>query len=417
MNPSATLDSRPASDRVDSIDLLRGLIVVVMLFVNDLASVGGAPAWLKHVAPPEADGLTLVDLVFPAFLFIVGLSLPIALERRLAATGPGRVLVHICVRAASLLLIGVYMVNSEHLPTDAPVYRASWNLLMYSGVILVWLVPRRADPNAAAGAIRRWVGIVILLGVALWYRNPNLEGWFQLRPHWWGILGLIGWAYLVSALVYLFLRHNPAAQVGVVGLLYCVYFADQVDFFRALASLDRVVDIGSMLGSLPAITLTGAIAGRMILLSAEPSTHLRRIGGAWWFGLALATGGVLLHALRELHPMFIVNKNAATPAWCLLSSAYTLWLWAGLHLVTDAAGRGGRPRWVADAGRNALLAFMAGPILYAAIELVSALLGGWHFYALLGTHFNVGLGRSLVFALGAAGLIGWLWRRGWTLKL
>jgi hypothetical protein len=284
-------------------------------------------------------------------------------------------------------------------------------------VILVWLVPRQKEPAASAGAIRRWAGIVILLGVALWYRNPNQEGWLQLRPHWWGILGLIGWAYLVSALVYLFLRHNPAAQVGVVGLLYCVYFADGVDFFRTLASLDRMVDIGSMLGSLPAITLSGAIAGRMILLPTEPSTHLRRIGDAWWFGLALATGGVLLHALRELHPMFIVNKNAATPAWCLLSSACTLWLWAALHLLTDAAGRGGRPRWVADAGRNALLAFIAGPILYAGIELVSALLGGWHFYALLGTPFNLGLARSLVFALGVAGLIGWLWRRGWTLKL
>jgi predicted acyltransferase len=411
------LGSHPASDRVDSVDLVRGLIVVVMLFVNDLASVSGAPAWLKHVAPPEADGMTLVDLVFPAFLFIVGLSLPIALERRLNARGLGPVLVHLVVRAASLLLIGVYMVNAEQLPADAPVYRASWNLLMYTGVILVWLVPRRANPNAAASAIRRWVGIVVLLGAALWYRNPNQEGWFQLQPHWWGILGLIGWAYLVSALVYLLLRHNPAAQVGVVGLLYCVYFADQVEFFRALASLDRVVDLGSMLGSLPAITLTGAIAGRMILFPTEPSSHLRRIVGAWWFGLALATAGLLLHALRELHPMFIVNKNAATPAWCLLSSAYTLWLWAGIHLVTDAAGRGGRPRWVADAGRNALSAFMAGPILYAVIELVSALLGGWHFYALLGTHFNVGLGRSLAFALGTAGLIGWLWRRGWTLKL
>ncbi|HOC24585.1 MAG TPA: DUF5009 domain-containing protein, partial [bacterium] len=71
------------ANRIRSIDVARGLTVLVMLFVNDLAGVTGAPGWMKHISPSTADGYTFVDLVFPAFLFIVGLSLPIALEKRL----------------------------------------------------------------------------------------------------------------------------------------------------------------------------------------------------------------------------------------------------------------------------------------------------------------------------------------------
>jgi heparan-alpha-glucosaminide N-acetyltransferase len=402
---------------VGSVDLLRGLTILVMLFVNDLASVGGTPGWLQHVHPPDADGMTLVDVVFPAFLFIVGLSLPLALERRLATTGPRSVVIHTCVRAASLLAIGVFMVNGEHLPADPPCYRVGWTLLVYLGVFLVWVVPRQAGPATRGTVIRRWVGIAILLGAALWFREPDPGSWLQFRPRWWGILGLIGWAYLVSAAIYLLLRRNLAAQVSAIGLLYCVYLADRAEFFEAFSTFDRLVDIGSMLGSLPAITLSGAVAGQLLLLSPERPRNARKIAAALGFGLILATAGMLLHALREIHPMFIINKIAATPPWCLLSSACTIWIWAGIHRVTDASGFGGRPRLLADAGRNALLAFIAGPIGYATVDLVAWLAGGWDFYAQLGNSFGTGLWRSLAFALGVTWLTGWLWRRGWTLKL
>ena len=69
-------------DRLASLDALRGFTILVMIFVNDVAGVSGAPAWMKHIDPPDADGMTFVDVVFPAFLFIVGMSIPMALERR-----------------------------------------------------------------------------------------------------------------------------------------------------------------------------------------------------------------------------------------------------------------------------------------------------------------------------------------------
>ncbi len=53
-----------------------------MIFVNDLWSLTHVPRWLLHTAAEE-DGMGLSDVVFPAFLFIVGLSIPHALKARL----------------------------------------------------------------------------------------------------------------------------------------------------------------------------------------------------------------------------------------------------------------------------------------------------------------------------------------------
>ena len=72
--------------RVASVDTLRGLVILLMIFVNDLGP--GAPAWMHHIQPPDADGMTLADVVFPAFLFIVGISIPLAIERSRPTSPP-----------------------------------------------------------------------------------------------------------------------------------------------------------------------------------------------------------------------------------------------------------------------------------------------------------------------------------------
>ena len=54
-------------DRINSIDILRGIIILLMMFVNDLASVSNVPKCLSH-APLETNWMTIPDVVFPAFL-------------------------------------------------------------------------------------------------------------------------------------------------------------------------------------------------------------------------------------------------------------------------------------------------------------------------------------------------------------
>ena len=67
--------------RIVSIDAFRGLTILVMVFVNQLAGVSGVPQWARHMKA-DADAMSFVDVVFPAFLFIVGMSIPFALNQR-----------------------------------------------------------------------------------------------------------------------------------------------------------------------------------------------------------------------------------------------------------------------------------------------------------------------------------------------
>src|ERR1700749_4773259 len=72
-----------SNERILSIDAFRGITILVMIFVNELAGIRDIPQWMKHM-PRDADAMTFVDLVFPAFLFIVGMSIPFALQNRLS---------------------------------------------------------------------------------------------------------------------------------------------------------------------------------------------------------------------------------------------------------------------------------------------------------------------------------------------
>ncbi len=397
------------SSRLTSLDVLRGLNVWVMLFVNDLAGVAGVPAWLKHISPPSADGMTLVDVVFPAFLFIAGLSLPLALERRFASgESPAATARHILSRTLVLLLLGVLMVNGESMRSGGPLDPRLWNLLLYAGICLVW--------TAAAGSprTRRIIGVLLLAAAVLLYRGQGETGLIEMRPRWWGILGLIGWAYGVTAFLYLFLRRNRTALAGAVVLLYCLYLADGVGFFGNYFGISRFLNVGGALGSHAAVTASGALLG--ITLIEPEKRRFGRILSALSFAAVLGAAGVILHALHGVHRMFIYNKIAATPPWCLVSSAWTALIWAAVYWLVEVKKLAFGTGLLASAGRNALFAFILGPIAYSLFDLPALLLGSSPYWA-LGRSFLPGLLRSIVFAFAALGLTAFLQNRKLYLRI
>ena len=408
-----------ASGRVESIDVLRGVTILLMIFVNDIAGVTGTPAWMKHVSPPDADGMTFVDVVFPAFLFIVGMSMPFSIARRLErGCTPWSLWPHVLIRTLGLLTIGVFMVNSGSVSDEGMLNPHVWTLLMYAAVILVWNTPPRES-----GTKRRVIfglrvtGLGLLAVMAVLYRGNSEPGLIEIRPYWWGILGLIGWAYLVSCAAFIPLRHRPAGLVGVMALLYCVYMASSVGFFSGLTWITRWVDIGSMWGSLAAVTLSGVILGQALTPDSPVKTHRTRIRWAFAYAFGLAAAGTLLHSLRDIHDMFIINKIFATPPWCLWSSAITVWVWIVIYWVMDVRGW---KRWavaVEPAGNNALFAYILAPILYSVFALLATAFEWGNFYDRLGGSFATGFWRSLVFAFAVTGLAGTLRRVGVQLKL
>src|SRR5262245_16069617 len=110
---------RPFTQRLASIDVFRALTMLLMIFVNDLWSLTNIPQWLEHTQANE-DGMGLADVVFPAFLFIVGLSLPFAIGSRWAkGASQSSILKHILVRTIALLVMGFFHVNMESYNSEA----------------------------------------------------------------------------------------------------------------------------------------------------------------------------------------------------------------------------------------------------------------------------------------------------------
>src|SRR5262249_40617685 len=154
-----------------------------------------------------------VDVVFPAFLFIVGMSIPFGIGRRLQqGQSLWRVWLHILGRTGGLLMIGVFMVNQEEISERGVLSSSLLALLMYAGVMLIWNAPLREWRGARLLSWgMRVLGVVLLVALAMLYRGKEEQPTFiQLRPHWWGILGLIGWAYLVACIAYMLQRRQLA---------------------------------------------------------------------------------------------------------------------------------------------------------------------------------------------------------------
>src|SRR3954471_15481299 len=79
--PASSADSvKP--QRLVSLDLLRGLAVIGMIIVNEMAGQQGQGPVYPLLLHSHWDGLTIADVVFPAFLFMVGVSIPLSFRAR-----------------------------------------------------------------------------------------------------------------------------------------------------------------------------------------------------------------------------------------------------------------------------------------------------------------------------------------------
>ena len=106
-------DVKTKTARVNCIDVMRSLTMLLMLFVNDIPGTKNVPHWLFHAAYDE-DMLGFSDTIFPAFLFCVGLSVPFALGSRLRrGDSQAGVLSHVLWRTFALVMMGLFTLNGD----------------------------------------------------------------------------------------------------------------------------------------------------------------------------------------------------------------------------------------------------------------------------------------------------------------
>lgn len=402
MNTISSPSPIAGNTRLPAVDLLRGFTMLLMVFVNDLWSLKDVPQWMLHVAS-DADGMGLSDVVFPAFLFITGLSLPLALAARTAkGDDPLKLVTHIIIRSFALIVMGLFLVNGEYMNAAATgMSRHAWYVSSCAAFIMIW--------NSYPGLTdRKWVkffrsaGIMILLGLAWIYRGGNGEVPYVFKPHWWGILGLIGWAYLAAGIITISVRGNIAGILS-SWLLFCaismLHHADK------LPKVFYVLPEPIVGGTMTALVLGGVLTMTIYLSKGALDQNGRK------FRVLVIGFTALLLGYWITRPIWGLSKLHATPAWLFICSGITLALFAIILSLPRSVTESHWMQPLRAAGANTLLTYLMPFFAYAVVSASPVSWPGWMLTS------PIGLVKSALFAILCAEVAALLARRWVRLQL
>jgi predicted acyltransferase len=394
---------RPFTQRLASIDVFRALTMLLMIFVNDLWTLKDIPQWLEHTQANE-DGMGLADTVFPAFLFIVGLSIPFAIGNRWAkGASQSNILGHILIRSFALLVMGFFHVNLENYNnTAAMLPKPVWEILLTVSFFFIWL-DYPSSLSERKKIILQGVGIALLVFLAGVYKGDENGHTVWLRPQWWGILGLIGWSYLLAALVFQFSKGRLSLLIGAFLFFTLFNIAAKEGWLQVLNPIRHYVWITGD-GSLPALTMAGIIIAVLYSSLAEKGRYNKCYTLFLLLGVLMLAGGF---AMRPIGGG--ISKIHATPSWIAICTGISILVFTGLIWLVDQKKK---QHWfdiIKPAGTSTLTAYLLPYICYPLVHLVGI---GLPAFLLTGA---VGLIKSLVFALLIILLTGLLSK--WRIRL
>jgi predicted acyltransferase len=313
-----------------SLDVFRGITIAAMILVND-------PGSWSHIYPPlehaEWNGWTPTDLIFPFFLFIVGVSMTLSFASRIARGATrGSLAIHVVRRSVLIFAIGLFLNGLPYF--DFQTIRIMGVLqriaLCYLAAGLLYLATCRQGAAAdGKAAVRANIGAIAAVALIL----------------------LVGyWALLTFVPV-------PGYGVGHLGKDDNLgAYVDRALMSGHLWSESKTWDPEGFLSTLPAIAtaLIGILAGEWL--------RSQRKGQRKALGLVIA-GVALMLAGQLLHPYFPINKNLWTSTFVLFTGGFAMLLLALCYWLVDL--RGWR-KWAAPFlvfGRNAILAYALAAIV------------------------------------------------------
>jgi len=357
--------NRLKNQRIISIDAFRGITFLMMIIVNELASVVGISPWLKHM-PASADAMSFPDIVFPAFLFIVGMSIPFGINHRISK-GETRfkLNLHTLLRALALIIMGVFMVNAEdgyhQASMSMPIQL--WALLSYIAFMLIWGVYQFKQP--ILNYVLTSTGVIMLIFLALNYHG-GVDGNQSMLPHWWGILGLIGWAYLISCVVYQLCQGKQALLLLSIAICTAIYILTHQTSIVAAAQNSRLLQFVLSWDAHAAhssIVLCGLLCSLIFFEEDERLSHANRFLRA--MGLTLG----LIAIATLLRPEFKISKIYATPSWCFYSAAICISIFSFLYWLIDLKRVEAWMRLVKPAAINPLICYLLPFVIESLLSL------------------------------------------------
>lgn len=382
------------------IDMLRALTMFTMIFVNDFWKVHDVPHWLGHAVYGE-DFMGLADVVFPCFLFAVGMSIPYAIERRYEkGFSAESTLGHILSRTLALLVMGAFITNSEYrLSPEAPYSIGVYWFLMVAGFIGVWNQYPKPQSGVQKNMFYLFKVVAVLILFYLAFTFISTQG--NVFGTYWGILGAIGWTYLVCAVIYFFSRDRLKYLIPIwmVFILICMLSTPLREEFggRAIFAFPEnnfydgilgLLHIGN--GALPAFTMGGIILSIVSIRYAG-----KKVG--WKLRSVFITAAMLVFLGVLSHHFWIVSKIGGTLPWVFYVIALSVTLYAFLSYLITRNITG----WfsvIRPAGTATLTTYLVPYVFYGFADVTGIILPDWF------THGFMGLVNCICFAFVVIGV-------------
>ena len=326
MAPGPSREPLPSSppltpQRLLSLDALRGLTVAAMILVNN-------PGTWRAVYPPllHADwhGWTLTDVVFPFFVFIVGVAVPIALGSRVEQSGRVRAMTRVLRRSVVIFGLGIVL-------NGLPAF--DWATLRIPGVL-------------------QRIAVCYLVAGVLFL----VTGW---RTHAFVAAGLLLGYWVVMTAVPV--PGYGAGDLGKAGNLAA--YLDRALLGPHLWQAAKVYDPEGILSTAPAVAtaLLGVLAGHWLRSGQMPSVTAARLGLA----------GIVCAGLGQVWSVwFPVNKALWTSSYAMLMGGFALIALAACYWLIEARGY---RRWAvpfAMLGVNALALFFLSTLVARLLMLI-----------------------------------------------
>ncbi|MXV50163.1 DUF5009 domain-containing protein [Pedobacter sp. HMF7647] len=379
--------------RIASIDVFRAVTMFFMIFVNDVGGVHQIPKWIDHVGADD-DGMGFADTIFPAFLFIVGLSLPLAINNRIKKGDSLKELTfYILTRSFALVVMGLYHVNLEEYNPSAVLPKSVWMLLMTIAFFMIWMnYPR--DFSKKLKNVLIVSGCLILLALAAMYKGGEGNDIHWMHTSWWGILGIIGWSYLICALIFLFTGGRLLA------LFICYAILASINCFSHLGYINA--SYLWVLGDASSATLT---MGGMVLTVV----YLQWVGKNQWQKVWLyfpAAAMAFFFAGWYIRPFAGgISKIHSTPAWVFICSGISILVFTLIAFLVDKKGKKDWFKIIKPAGTSTLTCYLIPYLMVGFFMLI-------HFqYPAFLNNGAGGIIRSFSISFITIWIAGWLERR------
>jgi predicted acyltransferase len=315
-----------SGQRLASLDAFRGLTIAGMILVNDPGSWQFVYPPLRHA---EWHGWTPTDLVFPFFVFIVGVSISLALSPKMEA-GEGKGDLHLKVFKRSAFIFALGMV--------------------------LRLIPRFDFASVRIPGVLQRIALCYLFAALLYLHS--------------GTRARLGASVLILAGYWAAMRFVPVPGYGPGILEYEGNLVGHIDVkFLAGHLYEPTFDPEGILSTLPAIVtaVLGTLTGDWLRTNRRPA--MKTIG--------LFCGGLALTALGlALHPYFPINKKLWTSTFVIFTAGAALLLLAVCHFLIDARGW---KKWATPFfifGTNAIAAYVGSILMVKLFALVEVTSGG-----------------------------------------